>query len=72
MAKKLRTPEEASHDPASIDLLQLASESEIETAFTRADVMAPCPIGSDGMCCKVCGMGPCRLVKKGQTGIHPS
>jgi carbon-monoxide dehydrogenase catalytic subunit len=69
MAKKLRTPEEASHDPASIDLLQLASESEIETAFTRADVMAPCPIGSDGMCCKVCGMGPCRLVKKGQTGI---
>jgi carbon-monoxide dehydrogenase catalytic subunit len=69
MAKKLRTPEEASRDPASIDLLQLASDNEIETAFSRADVMAPCPIGSDGMCCKVCSMGPCRLVKEGQTGI---
>ncbi len=69
MAKKLRTPEEASHDPASITLLGLACENNIETAFSRADSMAPCPIGSDGMCCKVCGMGPCRLVKKGQTGI---
>ena len=69
MAKKLRTPEEASHDPASITLLGLACENNIETAFSRADSMAPCPIGSDGMCCKVCGMGPCRLVKKDQTGI---
>ena len=69
MAKKLRTPEEASFDPASIDLLQLACDNDIETAFSRADSMAACPIGSDGMCCKVCGMGPCRLVKKGQTGI---
>ena len=69
MAKKLRTPEEASFDPASIDLLQLACDNEIETAFSRADSMAACPIGADGMCCKVCSMGPCRLVKKGQTGI---
>jgi carbon-monoxide dehydrogenase catalytic subunit len=69
MAKKLRTPEEASFDPACIELLQLACDNNIETAFSRADSMAPCPIGSDGMCCKVCGMGPCRLVKKGQTGI---
>ena len=69
MAKKLRTPEEASFDPASIDLLQLACDNDIETAFSRADSMAACPIGSDGMCCKVCSMGPCRLVKKGQVGI---
>jgi carbon-monoxide dehydrogenase catalytic subunit len=69
MAKKLRTPEEASFDPACIELLQLACDNEIETAFSRADSMAPCPIGSDGMCCKVCSMGPCRLVKEGQTGI---
>ncbi len=69
MAKKLRTPEEASFDPACIELLQLACDNNIETAFSRADSMAPCPIGSDGMCCKVCSMGPCRLVKKGQTGV---
>jgi len=31
--------------------------------------MAACPIGSEGLCCKNCSMGPCRLVKEGQTGI---
>ncbi|MGB2894710.1 MAG: anaerobic carbon-monoxide dehydrogenase catalytic subunit [Anaerolineales bacterium] len=69
MAKTLRTPEEASRDPASITLLQLACENDIETAFSRADSMAACPIGADGMCCKICAMGPCRLVKDGQTGV---
>ncbi|HEY47707.1 MAG: carbon monoxide dehydrogenase [Anaerolineae bacterium SM23_ 63] len=70
MAKKrVRTPEEASRDKASISLLQLACEGDFETSFSRADTLAACPIGSDGMCCKVCGMGPCRLVKEGQTGV---
>jgi carbon-monoxide dehydrogenase catalytic subunit len=70
MAKKrTRAPEEASRDQATIELLEIAYEGEYNTSFLRADTMAPCPIGSDGMCCKVCGMGPCRLVKEGQTGI---
>jgi carbon-monoxide dehydrogenase catalytic subunit len=70
MAKKrTRAPEEASHDQATIELLEMAYEGEYNTSFFRADTMAPCPIGSDGLCCKVCGMGPCRLVKEGQTGV---
>jgi carbon-monoxide dehydrogenase catalytic subunit len=70
MAKKrTRAPEEASRDRATIELLQMAYEGEYNTSFFRADTMAPCPIGSDGLCCKVCAMGPCRLVKEGQTGI---
>jgi carbon-monoxide dehydrogenase catalytic subunit len=69
MAKKVRTPEDASHDPVSIELIRYAAEGEFETAFTRADELAACPIGSEGYCCRVCGMGPCRLVKEGQTGI---
>jgi carbon-monoxide dehydrogenase catalytic subunit len=69
MAKKMRAPEEASQDQATISMLAFAQEKEYETSFSRADAMAPCPIGSDGICCKVCGMGPCRLVKDGQTGI---
>jgi carbon-monoxide dehydrogenase catalytic subunit len=67
--KKARTPDEASRDQVTIGLLAFAEESGYETAFSRADDMAPCPIGSDGLCCKVCSMGPCRLVKEGQTGI---
>jgi carbon-monoxide dehydrogenase catalytic subunit len=69
MARKLRTPEEASRDPAAISLLQYACDQDFETAFRRADEMAACPIGSDGLCCRVCSAGPCRLVKEGQTGV---
>lgn len=69
MAKKKRTPEEFSTDPAAQQMLIRAEELGIGTAFTRADDMAPCNIGGAGMCCKICGMGPCRLTKDGSTGI---
>ncbi|MCJ7700600.1 MAG: anaerobic carbon-monoxide dehydrogenase catalytic subunit, partial [Anaerolineales bacterium] len=69
MAKKKRTPQEQSIDPAAQEMLIRANEMGISTAFSRADDMAPCNIGSAGMCCKVCGMGPCRLTKDGQTGV---
>ncbi len=68
MAKK-RTPQEQSVDPAAQEMLIRADELGIGTAFSRADDMAPCNIGSAGMCCKLCGMGPCRLTKDGSTGI---
>ena len=70
MAKKqMRTPEQASADPAAIPLLQRAEALGISTAFSRADAMAPCPIGSRGMCCSMCLMGPCRITKDGQVGV---
>lgn len=50
-------------------MLARAEKLGLPTAFTRADELAPCNIGSAGMCCKLCGMGPCRLTKEGQTGI---
>jgi carbon-monoxide dehydrogenase catalytic subunit len=56
-------------DPAVEQLLEIAHEKGIETAFDRAEHIKPCPIGSDGVCCKVCAMGPCRLVGKVKTGI---
>ncbi len=69
MTRKKRTPQEHSIDPASQQMLIRADELGIGTAFTRADAMAPCNVGSAGMCCKICGMGPCRLTKDGQTGV---
>jgi carbon-monoxide dehydrogenase catalytic subunit len=50
-------------------MLIRAEELGLETAFSRAEQMAPCPIGADGSCCRLCFMGPCRLVKDGQTGV---
>jgi carbon-monoxide dehydrogenase catalytic subunit len=67
--KKERTPEERSLDPAAREMLKRADELGLGTAFSRAEQMAPCPIGSDGSCCRLCFMGPCRLVKDGQTGV---
>ena len=50
-------------------MLEIAHEKGIETAFDRAEKIKPCPIGSDGACCKICAMGPCRLVGKVKAGI---
>lgn len=69
MARKTRTPQESSRDQAAVELLEFALEGGYETAFSRADAMAACPIGKDGLCCRACSMGPCRLVKEGQTGV---
>ncbi len=68
MAKK-REISEYTIDPAAQQMLIRAEELGIGTAFSRADNMAPCNIGAAGMCCKQCGMGPCRLTKNGDVGI---
>ena len=69
MARKKRTQEERTSDPAAQEMLIRADELGISTAFSRADDSAPCNIGGAGMCCKICSMGPCRLTKEGQTGV---
>jgi anaerobic carbon-monoxide dehydrogenase catalytic subunit len=69
MIKGKRTQEERSSDPATQAMLTRADQLGIGTAFTRAEDMTPCNIGGAGMCCKICGMGPCRLTKEGQTGV---
>jgi carbon-monoxide dehydrogenase catalytic subunit len=56
-------------DPAAEVMLDKAKEMGVATAFDRADEMKPCPIGSKGICCKNCAMGPCRLTKEGLVGI---
>ncbi len=68
MAKK-REIQEYTIDTAAQKMLIRAEELGIGTAFTRADNMSPCNIGGAGMCCKQCGMGPCRLTKNGDVGV---
>ena len=45
-------------DPAALEMLAHADECGIETAFSRADHMKPCPIGESGACCRICSHGP--------------
>jgi carbon-monoxide dehydrogenase catalytic subunit len=53
--------EAKSVDKATLEMLEKASSEGIETAFDRAERVKPCPIGADGVCCKHCSMGPCRV-----------
>lgn len=58
-ARRLRTL-----DPAAEEMLAIADELGISTAFQRVEDVKPCPIGGEGACCKVCFMGPCRFTGK--------
>ncbi len=51
-------------DQAAQNLLKAAHEKKIAVSFDRAEHLKPCPIGHHGACCKVCHMGPCRIVGK--------
>ncbi|MBI4844146.1 MAG: anaerobic carbon-monoxide dehydrogenase catalytic subunit [Nitrospirae bacterium] len=46
------------------EILEWAEERKLETCFDRAAKLKPCPIGETGACCRVCHMGPCRLIGK--------
>ena len=49
-------------DPVTLEGLKLADEGGYSTAFHRARTMTACPIGKGGTCCKICNMGPCRVL----------
>ena len=67
-------------DQATLDMIAKAAEEEVRTVFDRAEKIKPCPIGSEGSCCSICAMGPCRVPlpkgkeetpeeKKSRTGV---
>jgi carbon-monoxide dehydrogenase catalytic subunit len=59
--KKESKPEEKSVDSATITMLEKAARDGVETIFDRAETMKPCNIGIQGICCRMCAQGPCRL-----------
>lgn len=58
---KTADPEMVSIDLATQQMVARAQALGIDTVFDRAVSMKPCNIGVQGICCKNCGMGPCRL-----------
>jgi len=56
-------------DPAACEMLEIADACGASTVFSRAAEVKPCPIGEDGKCCKICAMGPCRIVGKTTRGV---
>ena len=60
-APQLADPMEASIEASTQEMIRRAHRLQIETVFDRAVTMKPCAIGLQGICCKNCAMGPCRL-----------
>ncbi|MBA7489641.1 Carbon monoxide dehydrogenase 1 [subsurface metagenome] len=61
---------ERSVDPATQKLLKRAEEKNIVTVWDRFEVMSPgCKFGKQGICCRICSMGPCRITKKAEQGV---
>ncbi|HTY24488.1 MAG TPA: anaerobic carbon-monoxide dehydrogenase catalytic subunit, partial [Desulfomonilaceae bacterium] len=55
-------------DPVTLEGLKIADREGYSTAFHRSRVTTACPIGKGGSCCKICNMGPCRVLPpKGRT-----
>jgi carbon-monoxide dehydrogenase catalytic subunit len=55
-------------DKASAEIYEKAKKDGVSTVFSRAADLKPCPIGAAGDCCKICGMGPCRVPEPKQAG----
>jgi len=68
MAEKEARPR--SSDPATLKALETAQARQMKTVWDRYDSMQPqCRFGSEGLCCRLCNMGPCRITPKNTCGV---
>ncbi len=65
----MEDPQKCTCDPAALEMLEKMAEAGLETAWERLAAQSPqCKFGRQGICCRICNMGPCRIVpgKKGR------
>ena len=56
-------PKECSSDPAAQAMIRRMAAAGIETAWDRLEAQSPpCKFGREGLCCRICNMGPCRIL----------
>lgn len=59
--------EEKSVDKTVAPLLDKAKKDGVETVWDRLESQGrQCKFGSEGLCCKICAMGPCRIASSGE------
>ena len=55
---------ERSIDRAAREMLGVAEERGLATAWDRYEAQTPqCRFGASGLCCRICVMGPCRIIE---------
>ena len=62
--------EKRSSDKAAQKMIKHMDEQGQENAWDRLDMQTPqCGFGKQGICCRICTMGPCRVSKKASLGV---
>jgi carbon-monoxide dehydrogenase catalytic subunit len=63
-------PKKRSIDKAAQEMIALMAEKGQQNAWDRLDAQSPqCGFGKQGICCRICAMGPCRITKKAPLGV---
>jgi len=65
-----RAPEDLAADAASQQLIAKSVADGVATCFSRYETQKHrCKFGVEGLCCRICHMGPCRITKKSPRGV---
>ncbi len=63
-------PKERSIDKAAQEMIDRMAKAGQQNAWDRLDAQSPqCGFGKQGICCRICTMGPCRITKKASFGV---
>lgn len=57
-------------DSASAEMLIKAENDCVDTCFSRMETQSnQCRFGKEGICCRICHMGPCKITAKSPLGV---
>jgi carbon-monoxide dehydrogenase catalytic subunit len=63
-------PKERSSDKAAQEMIAHMAKAGQQNAWDRLEAQSPqCGFGKQGICCRICAMGPCRITKKAPVGV---
>jgi len=61
---------ERSSDKAAQQMIDRMAQAGQQNAWDRLEAQSPqCGFGKQGLCCRICTMGPCRVSKKAPLGV---
>lgn len=61
---------ERSSDKAAQEIITRMAQAGQQNAWDRLEAQLPqCGFGKQGICCRICAMGPCRITKKATLGV---
>ncbi len=63
-------PSKRSIDKAAQEMISRMAQQGQQNAWDRLEAQLPqCGFGKQGICCRICSMGPCRISKKASMGV---